>query len=294
MILITGGTGFVGRNLISKLLTQNRKIRLLARDPQKAASFLKAGCETSAGDIKDRQSILNAITPEVDTVIHLVGILVETRTAKFREIHTEGTRNVVEACALKGVRRYIHISALGTRKGARSIYHRTKWEAEEIVRGSNLDYTIFRPSVLFGREDQFTNVFARIMKKSPVVMIPGNGQNRMQPLFIKDLVEAMSASIDMPPAKKAVYEAGGPQILTFDEIIDKIMVVLGEKRLKLHIPMPIMRANAAIIEAVFSKPIITRDALLMVEEDNITSNNALTSVFGIKLTGFTDGMRTYL
>ncbi len=294
MILITGGTGFVGRNLINELLKEPRSVRCLVRDPRKAEDLRKAGCELVRGDVTDISSVLEAVSPDVDTVIHLVGILVESSRARFRDLHVEATRNVVAACRGRGVKRYIHISALGTRRDAVAEYHRTKWEAEEIIRGSGLAYTIFRPSVMFGKEDRFTNVLARAIRLSPVIMVPGNGQNRMQPVFVKDVVAALVRSIGMDEAKLKVFELGGPEVFTFDGIIDGVARVLGRRRLKLHVPMPLMRLNAALLEAVLSAPPITRDALLMLEEDNVTEDNALPSVFGISPTGLIDGMKTYL
>ncbi|MDP2689396.1 MAG: NAD(P)H-binding protein, partial [Deltaproteobacteria bacterium] len=214
--------------------------------------------------------------------------------ARFRDLHVEATRNVVAACRGRGVKRYIHISALGTRRNAASEYHRTKWEAEEIIRGSGLAYTIFRPSVMFGKEDKFTNVLARAIRLSPVIMVPGNGRNKMQPVFVKDVVAALVRSIGMDEAKLKVFELGGPEVFDFDGIIDGVARVLGRRRLKLHVPMPLMRLNAALLEAVLSAPPITRDALLMLEEDNVTEDNALPSVFGISPTGLIEGMKTYL
>ncbi|MBI5492575.1 MAG: complex I NDUFA9 subunit family protein [Deltaproteobacteria bacterium] len=290
MILVTGGTGFVGRNLIEELL-KGRGVRCLVRHPERG--FPLSGVELVRGDVTDKRSVLGAMGG-VDAVVHLVGILMESKGSAFRAVHVEGTRNVVEACGESGVARYIHVSALGTRPFARSEYHRTKWEAEEAVRASSLDYTIFRPSVIFGKEDKFTNLFARAMRLSPVIMIPGDGRNKMQPVFVKDLARAMSDSIDMAAAGKATFEAAGPEIYTFDEIIDSIAAVLNKSPFKLHVPMSLMRLNAALLETVLPRPPITRDALLMLEEDNVTADNALINVFGIKPTGFMEGMRTYL
>ena len=294
MILLTGGTGFVGGNLIDELLKRGYRVRCLVRDLVRARSLEQKGCEIVRGDIRDRGSILEAIDQEIDTAIHLVGILTETRRVSFEDVHTEGTRNVVDACREKGVRRYIHVSALGTRKDARSRYHKTKWAAEEIVRGSGLAYTIFRPSVIFGREDNFTNLFARIMKLSPFIMIPGDGTNRMQPVFIKDLVKMMARSIEMEGAVGKTYEVGGPEKYTFDEIIERIATVLRRRVVRIHIPLAIMRGGAMVAETLLPTPPITRDQLLMLEEDNVTDDNSIEEVFGIRPAIFEEAMRTYL
>lgn len=293
MMLVTGGTGFVGRNLVREL-KKDFRVRCLVRDQRRASELLEAGCELVSGDISDPASVINALSGDIVAVIHLVGILVQSKEATFRSVHVEGTRNVVEACARKGVKRYLHISALGTRENAKSAYHRTKWEAEEIIRRSGLEYTIFRPSVIFGKEDRFTNLFARLIRAFPVIFVPGNGRNRMQPVFVKDLVKAMCLSLKTDKTRKMTYEIAGRRVYTFDEILDLIAEAIGKKRLKVHIPMPLMRINAAIMESVLPMPLLTRDQLIMLEEDNMTLENALGDVFGIEPTGFAEGMRTYL
>lgn len=293
MILVTGGTGFVGGNLIRELIS-NHEIRCLVRDPDRAFGLKDAGCELVRGDVTDPGSMAEAFAGPVDTVIHLVGILAEPRGGTFEGIHVGGTRNVVEACKNNGVKRYLHISALGARAGARSRYHQTKWAAEELIRASGLDYTIFRPSVLFGREDEFTNMFARVMRISPVVFVPGSGKNKMQPLYVKDLVETMARTINMDEAKGKVYEVAGPVKYTFNEILDEIAAAIGKRAFKLHIPMPLMRLGAAVAEKLLPKPPITRDQLLMLEEDNTTDENAVPGVLGRAPTEFSEGMKTYL
>src|SRR3989304_2313658 len=295
MILLTGATGFVGSNLMKELLKQGLQVRCLVRNPDRADALKKAGAELVKGDITDKDSIAKALEDDkVEAAVHLVGILAETGKATFEAIHTQGTRNMVEACKAKGIKRFIHISALGTKANARSQYHKTKWAAEEIIRASGLGYTIFRPSVMFGKEEKFTNLFAGIIKISPFIMIPGNGQNKMQPVFVKDLASAMTMTVKDSRHINKVYEIGGPEKLAFDEIIDTVCRVLGKMRLKIHIPIWFMRPGAAIAECILRKPPITRDQLLMLEEDNVTDNNALESVFNIKPVGFEEGIRSYL
>lgn len=293
MILLTGGTGFVGRHLAIELASRSYKALCLARGPRKASALPGNNTSFVQGDVTVPSSLLPALKG-VETVIHLVGILVETKGSTYRRVHVEGTWNVVEACRRAGIRRYIHISALGARKDAASEYHRTKWEAEEIVRASGLDYTIFRPSVIFGEGDRFTNTFARAMRLSPFVIVPGDGRNRMQPVFVKDVVKALSASVGMEATKGQTYEIAGLVALSFDEIIDGIAGAIGKRRLKVHAPMPLMRVSGALMEKVLSRPPLTRDALLMLEEDNVTDKNALPDVFGIKPTALAEGMGTYL
>jgi NADH dehydrogenase len=294
MILLTGATGFVGGNLVRELLEEGFRVRCLVRDPARAAALKGLGCELVSGDVTDRASVIEAIDDKIEAAAHLVGIITETRRATFRAVHTEGTRNVVEACSKKGVKRYLHVSALGTRPRARSEYHRTKWEAEEIIRGSALVYTIFRPSIMFGPGDQFVNTLASVMKISPVIMVPGGGANLFQPVFIKDISKIMAASLKTEGAKNKVFEVGGPERVTFDGLIDTIASVLGKRVLKVHVPLCLMRLGAAMAETVLSSPPISRDQLLMLEEDNVTDENPFAEVFGIKPLGLEEALRSYM
>ncbi len=293
-VLITGGSGFVGTNLARHLLEGGFEVVVFSRHPERNPRLGGTRCRIKKGSVTDIDSLCSAMDEDVEAVVHLVGILVETRGCTFEDIHVQGTRNVIEACKRRGISRLIHISALGTRRDARSRYHQTKWEAEEAIRASGIDYTIFRPSVIFGREDKFTNLFATAIRLSPFVMVPGNGKNRMQPVFVKDLVKAIHISIKKDDTRNKTYEVGGPDKYTFDEIIDCIARVLGRRRIKFHVPMPFMRVGAMVAEALLPVPPITRDQLLMLEEDNTTDESTLKEVFGIEPVSFEDGMRTYL
>ncbi|MBI5892167.1 MAG: complex I NDUFA9 subunit family protein [Deltaproteobacteria bacterium] len=232
MILLTGATGFVGGSLVHRMLKEKLHVRCLVRSYKKAETLNAIGVETAIGDITDKSSILKAMEG-VETVVHLVGILVEVGKATFDLMHTEGTRNMVEAAKEKGIKRFIHMSALGTRQDAKSKYHKTKLAAEEIVKNSGLDYAIFRPSVIFGREDNFTNMFAKAIKMSPFIMVPGSGKNKMQPVSVKDVAEAITAAV-VDKRFAGTYELGGPEKLTFDEIIDKICGILNKKRSSIY------------------------------------------------------------
>ena len=294
MILVTGGTGFVGSSLAQELLKNSYKVRVLSRRPERASMLIEAGCQASRGDVGDISSVLRAITPEIEAVVHLVGVLAEPRGTTFRAVHVEGTKNVVEACKGMGISRLLHMSALGARPDSASEYHRTKWDAEEIVRSSGLQYTVLRPSVIFGRDDRFTNLFARAMRLSPVVFIPGDGLSRMQPVFIADVVSAFSMSLKRGDTIGKTLELGGPEKLTLDEVMDYIGAAIGKRRAKAHVPMPIMNLAAFFAELLFKKPPISREALKMLSEDNTTSMNALSEVFSMKPVSLSEGLKTYL
>ncbi len=294
MILITGATGFVGRNLVVDLLKEGHRLRCLVRDPLKAEAILGDKCDFAPGDVTLYPSIQKAVTPEIEAAIHLVGILREERGVKMRSIHVDGTRNVVRALQEAGVKRYLHISALGTRAAAKSLYHKTKWEAEEIVRASGLDYTIFRPSVLFGAEDKFTNLFSAVIRMMPLVGVPGSGKMLMQPLFVKDLAALMVFSLNEPDTIGKVFELGGPRRYTFDAIIDIIAKVMGRRVIKFHMPLSLMGLGALAAECILKKPPITRAELVMLKEDNVTDDARLFEMAAIKPTGLEEGLKSYL
>ena len=155
MILVTGGMGFVGSHLIRQMRKQGLHVRALVRNPEKAKELKELKVELIPGDIADRDALDDAAAG-VERVIHLVGIIQEAHGATFQGVHVEGTRNLIAAAKKAGVRHFLYQSALGTRPAAKSEYHRTKWQAEELVRASGIPFTILRPSLIYGPGDQFT------------------------------------------------------------------------------------------------------------------------------------------
>lgn len=296
MILITGATGFVGTSLVKELLKRNHKLCALVRDTTSAKSIKlqDQGVTLYEGDIRDHGSIIRAMTSEVDTVIHLVGILFESKNSTFDIIHNIGTQNVVASAMSRNIKRYIQMSALGTRANANSLYHKTKYTGEEFVRSSPFAYTIFRPSVIFGEEDNFTNMFTKMMHLMPIIGVPGNGNNLMSPVFINDLVRAMADSIDDENTFHKTLEIGGPEDITFNAILDIIAGVNDKKIFKFHIPMWFMNIIAFFAEKLLKVPPITRDQLIMLKENNITAENALPQIFNIAPTIFDNSTLEYL
>ncbi len=293
MIVMTGATGFVGANLVKELVREGFEVRCIVRKTSEIGFLKDLGVDLIHGDVTEKASLLKAVEG-ADKCLSLVGILFEKGDVTFKSIHVQGVKNLLQSCKERGVRDFIHISALGTRKSAGSIYHQTKWEAEELIRSSSLNYTIFKPSVIFGKEDNFTNLFAGLIKVLPIINIPGSGKNLMQPVFIKDLVEAIVMAVKDSKYSNGSYEIGGAKRLTFNEIIDTICRVLNKRRFKVHIPIVLLKPGALLMETLLPKPLITRDQLIMLEEDNITKKNTLKEVFNIEPTKFEEGIRSYL
>ena len=243
-VFLTGATGFIGGEILRRLHEAGHSTRLLVRNPdsrrvQELVSRYRS--EEHAGDISDPASLEGAVEG-VDAVIHLVGIISEVGHRSFELVHTRGTRNVIEATKRAGVKRFVHMSALGVRADAASRYHQSKWEAEGVVRRSGLNYTIFRPSLVYGSGDRFVNLIARLSKYSPLVPVPGVGRVRFQPISVKVVASAFVAALSEPKSFGQIYDLCGPDPLTLPEIVDEILAATGRKRLKLRVPLGLVRA----------------------------------------------------
>jgi uncharacterized protein YbjT (DUF2867 family) len=300
-VLLTGATGFVGREVRSRLRSAGHSVRILARkpvSPTPTATTPGAAIEVRVGDILN-ESALTAGCAGVDAVIHLVGIISEVGIQTFENIHTRGTGNVVRAARRAGVRRFIHMSALGAKPGARARYHQTKWAAEEIVRSSGLDYTIFRPSIIYGPGDGFVNLFAKISRESPVIPLLGGGVTKFQPIPVESVADAFVRSLPEPRASGQTYDLCGAETLSLREIVDAILAITGRKRLKVRIPWTVARLQAAACEFIFGRllrrpPPLNRDQVLMLQEDNVGDGQAAADLFKLQPGNFRGGIARYL
>jgi NADH dehydrogenase len=291
IIAVTGGTGFVGRAVVSELLSYGHKVRILARKappepPGDNLAFFRGSVTTGEG--------LDPFVKGVDAVVHLVGIIKEADSNTFDAVHRTGTINVLKAAASAKVERYIHMSALGTREDAVSDYHRTKWAGEEAVRGSGLSWTIFRPSIIFGPGDAFVNMLADVMRITPVMPVIGGGENLMQPVSVKDVASSFREALNSEEHVSKIYELGGSDILEFISILKITAHVIGKKRLFVPVPMCFVRPPVRILQALGVGLPVTTDQLTMLREDNIRKGGDPTEDLGIDWTGFEEGIREYL
>lgn len=274
MITVTGGTGFVGRHLVTRLLARGEQVRVLARRHAEIP-----GADTRLGDVRDQASVVAAARGS-EAVVHLVGIIRERGGSSFQQVHVEGTRTVVRACKEAGVARLIHMSALGARPGATSRYHRSKWEAEELVRRSELAATIFRPSVIFGEGNTFLPELRRLVKW-PVVPIVGSGMGLLQPIWIEDVVSCFVGALGGPATIGRTYELGGPQTYGFEQLVEMVAEAAGLEMPKLHLPVALARMAAALGRLLPNFP-LTADQLKMLLEDNVCDIGEMCEVFGIR------------
>jgi uncharacterized protein YbjT (DUF2867 family) len=293
MILVTGGTGFVGSHLIRKMRQEGIPVRAVVRKPEKAQALRDLGVEVVPGDVSDKASLEKAV-PGVERVVHLVGIIQEAPGATFQGVHVDGTRNLMEAARKAGVRHVLFQSALGTRANATSHYHRTKWEAEELVRNSGIPSTVLRPSLIYGPGDQFTIRLSDMIRLSPVLPIIGSGRSKVQPIFIDDVVSCILKAVTSDAYLNELYEIGGPEQLTYEEVTRAIAAALGVSRPAVHLPLLFMRSMARVMETVLPKPPITTDQLIMLQEDTVCSMRDIRDAFGIEPIPFQKGLSTFI
>jgi uncharacterized protein YbjT (DUF2867 family) len=292
VILVTGGTGFVGPKIVHALRAADRPVRCLVRDPEQARDLAAWGCELVQGDVTDPESVRRAVDG-CDVVVHLVAII-QGKPEDFERVMTQGTRNVVEAARVAGVRRFVLMSALGTTEETKDLtpYFHSKWEMEQTVKASGLEHVIFRPSLVFGKDGGALKTFMRVVRLSPVIPVFGRGDQRIQPIWVEDVAAYYEAAIDRPEAGNRTFEVGGPDIVTWEELYERIKRVLNKRRPKLHVPFGVMRVNAAILEALPGKSPLTRDQLKMLAgPDNVVSNSEARDVFGLDLVPLEEQLR---
>jgi len=292
-IAVTGASGFVGRHVTTLLAGRGHQVRALVRrdDPGRAAAALPA--ERTPGDLAD-PAALAALTRGADVIVHLVGIIVEAGAATFEAVHVEGTRRLLTAAREAGVRRFVHMSAVGARdEPGATRYHRTKWRAEELVRSSGLSHAIFRPSIISGPENRPIRTLARLHRWSPLVPVFGDGGFAMQPVWIGDVALAFALAAERP-ALSGVFELGGPATLTYEEFVRAIGRAAGHPRPLVHVPLAVARAAAAALGVMGPLAPLTLDQLQMLVEGSATPANALESTFGIWALPFDEGLARFL
>ncbi len=281
MILVTGGTGFVGSYLVKRLASENIQTRCLVRKTSEVEKLKEPGIDVAYGDVTEKNSLAKALEG-VDTVIHLVGIIAEKKGATFEIIHTQGTRNLVEASRESHVRRFIYVSALGARENARSRYHLTKWEAEQLVINSGMEYVIFRPSIMIGEGGEFVSMLARIVSRVSIVPII-DGESKVQPIYVGNTVDCIIKSLKDQRTTNRIFEIAGSEQMTYKQLYLTLMEVLGIDKPTFGIPVNLMKPIAYIMGAIMEKPPITTQQLIMLQEDNIADLREMQEVFDLKL-----------
>lgn len=273
MILITGGTGYVGSHLVQKLVEQGRDVRLLARDVAAAKRQFPRGVAFAPGDVTAPETLPAALAG-VDTVIHLVAIIRERGDRTFEKINYQGTVRIVDAERAAGVHRHLQMSALGALPDPDFPYHDTKYRAEQYVKASGLDWTIFRPSIIFGPGDQFFSTLAGLAKLPAPFVLPDGGVAMFQPVWLGDVVDAFIAALDDPATIGKTYELGGPEVMSYREMVGVLMDVTGKHRPMLSLPAALLKPAAFAFDKLLPRPPVTPEQLKMLRLDNSSKVSA--------------------
>ena len=290
-VLVTGGTGFVGGHVVHALRARDVKVRVLVRDPKRARRPAAWGAELVVGDIADL-TVLRAACVGVTAVIHLVGIIKGAR-ADFERVMEHGTRNLVSAAEGAGVRRFVLMSALGVDERSKDAvpYYTAKWEMERAVRSSSLQYVVFRPSFVFGDDGGALPTFVRLARFAPLTPVVGDGTARLQPIWVDDVAGYFASAIDHPAVVGRVFELGGPDAVTWNDFWARLKRIAGVRRPSVHVPIGILRAQAAFTERLPGAP-VTRDQLTMLElGDNVVADRSAVETFQLPLVPLDEQLR---
>lgn len=288
-ILITGGTGFVGSAIQSALA--GRPLRLLVRNPAKHAHQATDLVEVVEGDVTDAESLRRTMD-DCEAVIHLVAIIDERGGATFDKVIRQGSVNVIDEAQRAGVTRLLHMSALGAIHDPKFAYFEAKWQAEQAVQRSPLAWTIFRPSIIFGPGDGFITVLANLVSAAPLVPVVGSGESTFQPIRVNEVAAAYARALDDPKTIGQIYELGGGQIYTYEEMIDLLKVKLGKRGPNIHIPVPLMKLVVSMSQPLPEKlrPPVTSEQLKMLAVNNSTASSATSSLIGHEPTRLEDAL----
>ena len=289
--LVLGGSGFVGRHLVARLAATGRRVVVPTRQRERAKHLiLLPTVDVVEVDIHN-EAVLVQLARRASVVVNLVGILNEPHRGEFDRVHVELSRKLVAACGVAGVSRLLHMSALNADPKGPSRYLRTKGEAEAIVASSSLAWTIFRPSVIFGREDSFLNLFAKLERMMPVLPLGSSGV-RFQPVFVGDVARAFEAVTDDDTALRQRYSLCGPKVYTLRELVTYVGELTGYKRPILPLGRGMSQLQARVLEWL-PGPLMSRDNLASMERDNVCDGSG-SSHFGFPPTALEAVAPAYL
>ncbi|MEH6757004.1 MAG: complex I NDUFA9 subunit family protein [Parasphingorhabdus sp.] len=271
LVCIFGGGGFLGRYISQQLLARGARVRIAERDPKNAMHIKPLGnlgqTQFASADVTKKDSVVRALH-DCDAVINLVGIL----DGDFDNVHVTGARNIAEAAAEAGCKALIQISAIGADTASPSRYGRSKGEAEAAVLEAFSSAIIMRPSIVFGREDQFINRFAGLIRMLPIVPIIGS-DTKFQPVFVGDVAKAVAAALETPSQYAGqIFELGGPEVITMGNLNRRIAAMIQRDRSFIEVPDFVARLMATFTGFLPGAP-ITSDQYKMLQKDNIVSEN---------------------
>lgn len=281
-VAVTGGTGFVGTHTVRALVNAGHEAVAIARGTRprllpKSVKFVRA-------DVTDSANLAEHFDG-CDAVINLVAIIREHGTVTFDLVNRVGTEHVAEAARTAGVPHLIHQSANGADPDPEFPYLQTKWAGEEAVIGSGVPFTVLRPSLIFGPGDGFFTLLARVIRLTPVTVVAGDGSTLFQPISIDDVAQCILVALERGPSNR-VHTIGGPEHLSYNEIVGIIKAAIGAHRVTVHAPVPAMVPLAFLMQTLLPKPPLTLDQLRMLPINNITRLDSVSAAFGFEPESF--------
>lgn len=275
LVTVFGGSGFVGRHVVAALAKRGYNVRAAVRRPELAGHLQPLGnvgqIAAVQANLRYRWSVDRAVEG-ADHVVNLVGILYESGRQTFDAVQAFGARAVAEAARNAGAG-LTHVSAIGADDASAAAYAQTKAAAEQAVLATVPSAVILRPSIIFGSEDNFFNQFADLARFLPFLPAIGGGATKLQPVYVRDVAEAVARSVDGALKPGATYELGGPEVMTFRECLEAVLEATGRSRPIVSIPFPIAKIQGSIL-GMLPKPLLTKDQVVMLERDNIVSDAA--------------------
>ena len=278
---IVGATGFVGSHLVPHLVRAGHEVIAVSRDGRRLPDWGKPVVARAANvgtGIGVDEALVGA-----DAIVHLAAIPRETRGRTFEDVNVRGTQRVVAAAERLGIGRFVHLSVLGVADDPKLAYLYSKWRGEEAVRTSSLEWVVLRPSLMFGPGDGFFNLVKTTLRYwSPgIVVVPGAGDARFQPLSVDDLAIGVEKSLAEPARAGSVYELGGPDHLTYGQIVDAVMRATGMRRFKVGMPIPLISALTAVTDRVLPIFPVSHDQISSLQRPNYTDLDAFEKAFGV-------------
>ena len=284
-VFVTGATGFVGPAVANAIADAGHELRVLERKP---GAWSEAGIRCQAavqGDVTDSETMRRAVQ-DIDVVVHLVAIR-QGKPKEFERVMVGGTRNLLAAAKVAGVRRFVLMSALGVTEQTKDLvpFYGAKWTEEQDTKASGLEHVIFRPSFIFGRDGGILPTFKKLAKLAPVTGIIGSGEQKIQPIWVDDVGAYFAQAIDRPEAANRTFEVGGPDVVAWNELWQRIRALQGiRRRPTIHMPIGLMRIPAMLTERLPGNIPLTRDLLTMLESgDNVAANDDAVRTFQLPL-----------
>ncbi len=282
LVLVTGATGFLGRRVVSELQEHRHQVRCLVHTLGRERIFSPRSVDVHYGSVLDPDALSGAFY-DVGAVVHLVGAIRQRGRLTYDRINRQSAANAVAAIKENRenrVKHFLLVSAIGAGPNPSYPYLHSKWQGEQEVLNSGLPHTILRSSIIFGEGDEFLNNLAALVRVFPIVPVIGSGRNRLQPIAVEDLAHCIALSVDREELKGKTLELGGPQQLSYNEIVEVVSRTLGKRRLMVHAPVWLSYVAASVLQGLLPRAPVTTDQLRMLSIRNVAEPGVVEETFG--------------